>query len=562
MIISRFRCLSLRYLALLLLIVAILFKLFLFDYLCPIERTRMSLICNLISALILAGICILPRRPWLAWLCCILLDAWLISNCIYFRANGLFLTWQVMQLAGNMSGFWSSVFACMQWQLILFPLLSALALTAVYLQDKQNNRFLLPAGLFVFAALLYLIAGNVRYNTKRNPAEKSAVWWSLVKIPQSEDAGVWAVEFNEHVYLRSHSMPAFFLKVLYDAIPRREKAVLSPEEEAYLPTLISHDHAASEPSAHLVFFLVESMEGWLLDYLLPDGTPLCPNIRAWIDSHPSLYSSDVICQKKYGESGDGQMICMTGLLPVNDGVACNSYGHNVFPNFAHFYPRSAVVNPCTYMWNQDVVTYSYGFRQLIEPVKETPWWNDSIVVDRTISFLDTASAPACVLALTVDSHMPFDGYEHLLSLPDSVPAMERHYLSSFRHVDEEIGRFLSWADTAAVMQNATVILTGDHYAFYDGLSAHPRHRCPLVITSPSIQRNMRPRELYQMDIFPTVLDAIGQSDYLWHGVGVSAFRMDMSLSADEQKRPCSNAIAYSLSDKLIRLNYFSSLLPR
>lgn len=554
---------SSRYLTSLLLVAAFLFKLLLFDHLCFVVRPAgMSLLCDAIAALILAGVCLLPRKPWLAWVCCLSLDVWLISNCIYFRANGLFLTWQVMQLAGNMSGFWSSLFACMQWQLILFPLLSTLALTAVYLQDKHYKRLYLPVGLFFTATLLYLIAGNVRYNTKRNPAEKSAVWWSLVKIPQSEDAGVWAVEYNEHVYLRSHSILAFFLKVLYDAVPRQEKVVLSPEEENCLQTLLSHQDAASEPSAHMVFFLVESMEGWVLDYRLPDGSPLCPNIRSWMDSHPSLYSPAVICQKKYGESGDGQMICMTGLLPVNDGVACNSYGHNVFPNFAHFFPQSAVINPCTYMWNQDVVSYSYGFRQLIEPVKETPWWNDSIVVDRTISFLDTVPAPACVLAITVDSHMPFAGYEHLLSLPDSVSETELRYLSSFRHVDDEIGRFFAWADTADVMKNATIVLTGDHYAFYDGLSSHQRHRCPLMITSPSIQHNIRPRELYQMDIFPTVLDAIGQNDYLWHGFGMSAFRMDMSLPADEQTRPCSTAVAYSLSDKLIRLNYFSSLLSR
>ena len=84
-------------------------------------------------------------------------------------------------------------------------------------------------------------------------------------------------------------------------------------------------------------------------------------------------------------SADGQMIAVTGMLPVSNGATCRLYGHNVYPNYAHFFERSAIINPAPGMWQQSVVTYSYGFKELIEPIKGEQW-DDLSLLNNTIDY--------------------------------------------------------------------------------------------------------------------------------------------------------------------------------
>ncbi|MBR4432381.1 MAG: hypothetical protein IKS76_04165, partial [Paludibacteraceae bacterium] len=55
----------------------------------------------------------------------------------------------------------------------------------------------------------------------------------------------------------------------------------------------------------------------------------------------------------------------------------------------------------------------------------------------------------------------------------------------------------------------------------------------------------------QVDIFPTILDAIGQKNYFWKGTGRDL--LDNEPSCEDRIR-----IRHHLSDKLIRMNYFAN----
>ena len=79
--------------------------------------------------------------------------------------------------------------------------------------------------------------------------------------------------------------------------------------------------------------------------------------------------------------------------------------------------------------------------------------------------------------------------------------------------------------------------------------------CPLLILSPKIKENMKIDELcYQMDIYPTIINLIGEEGYRWKGFGVNL--MD---SVARHNRPITEADAYILSDKIIRSNYFAEI---
>ena len=129
--------------------------------------------------------------------------------------------------------------------------------------------------------------------------------------------------------------------------------------------------------------------------------------------------------------------------------------------------------------------------------------------------------------------------------------------------DRQIGRLLQWADTAQVMENSVIVFTGDHRIFHAwmndeirdyGLKAHlpfgtSQAGCPLIITSPIIDSLQILERARQIDIFPTILDLIGQKGYYWKGFGRDLLDKEDDINDDSQ-------LYHQLSDKMIRMNYF------
>lgn len=549
----------LSWLGSLVLVLGALLQFLLFDHLCAVTRFHVgvSLLYNIVPALAIATLAMLPRRRSMAIgvvsLLFMVIDVWMICNVMYFRANGLYITWQVAQLVGQLWGVSSSFSACWSGSLLLFPLISVVSIL-IYAVTRPHRTLLGFCTCGTLCVGLFFVSGCVRYATRHHPSELSWAWFMPTSIPESETSGVWAVDYDRIVYLRMHSIADYLVCFCYDAIHQmaEEGVTLNDEDKQSIQLLLSPPAPQATPRGHLIYILVESMEGWILNYYDQDGNPVCPHILQWIGNHPSLVCEQVRCQKVYGESGDGQMICMTGMLPIDDGVACNTYGTNVYPNFAHFYSNSAVLNPMPYMWNKEITTYSYGFKQLIEPVKESPHWDDQILFEKAKDFLLHAEEPACALILTIDTHMPFDQHLSSMALPDTMTLLQRNYICAFHYTDSVIGEFLAWAEKSLSMENATVVITGDHYAFSSGFPGCPPHLCPLVMTSPLITENVRPYDMDQMDIFSTLLHAIGQDSYFWHGFG-----MDHLNPNAERVIPLGTA--WQLSNKMIRTNYFADV---
>ena len=113
---------------------------------------------------------------------------------------------------------------------------------------------------------------------------------------------------------------------------------------------------------------------------------------------------------------------------------------------------------------------------------------------------------------------------------------------------------------------AVVVITGDHTIFkplmlqenmsyilsHDIKIVDGKNYCPLIIKSPNIEQDcFFSDECYQMDLFPTILAAIGESDYWWRGFGINLLSPSSRLFTENE--------AYSLSDKLLKMDYFKGL---
>ena len=191
-------------------------------------------------------------------------------------------------------------------------------------------------------------------------------------------------------------------------------------------------------------------------------------------------------------------------------------------------------------------------------------WNDSIVMDKIMDYFSATPSPCCVMGITISGHMPFDIHPDAVAVSDTMPVLFQHYLQTAHFTDRQLGRLLSWADTASVMQNATIVITGDHRIFHAwindeireyGIRAHLPFGvnyagCPFILAGPKVVSRTLQQGL-QVDIFTTTLHAIGQSEYFWKGTGHNLLE-DYTASASEGN------LRRQISDKLIRTNYFAN----
>ena len=559
----------------LLVVVLLVIKCYVFDVLVQqpeaVSYGLLEILTKSAAAALLALPVVLTSRRYPVFIVLVVADIWMIVNILYFRAYRLFITWHLFSLATNLSGFESSIGPYLSPSLLLFPLLTLPAL-ACFAWPAQRLGWKSIVSIVLIALLLSLGGSYKRWNKYRPYLNGEGFTWEWINpcgLPRALSADISENERQAGKYIYQHSILAYPLFMIHDALHSpawtKQSVTLTEEEQAELAKLLQPEVPANEPAGHLVMVLLESFESWLLDATDAEGRPVCPALNDYIHTRPVLYVKDVATQIQYGMSGDGQLIVNTGLYPTLEGVACVDYAYNTYPNLAHFYPHSAIVNPCRNVWNQTVIAAAYGYRQLIEPETENRFeWNDSVVVDKMIESLTLIPSPCCMMAITVSGHIPFDSSPDDICIPDTVPELFRRYMQTAHFTDRQMGRLLAWADTAAVMQNSTIVITGDHRIFHAwlndetrdfGLRAHlpfgtGQAGCPLIIKTPQITSTQVIDRGKQVDIYPIILDFIGQKSYFWKGVGHNL--LEESSSSEEEY-----LLRRQLSDKLIRMNYFA-----
>lgn len=548
--------------------------------------------CFLFDAIVDTGLYVSPAHTYFKWAAAVILaitvmwtpkrwpvftllgitDLWIIAQIIYYRVNHLFITWHLLSLTGNMEGFWSSIIPYCDASLLLFPLLTCAA-ALCFLWETAPFRWWETLIALIAGVMLSFTGSVLRWHYHKpciNGAPFTWEWVNPCSVPQAFFVDVSENERKATHYIHHRSVLAYPLYMVADCIQcyadRTTPAELTADEQAELTKLVSPPLSPAEPQGHLVILLLESFESWMLDAEDASGNPVCPAMKAYVGSQPVLYARDATTQIGYGMSGDGQMIINTGLYPTQEGIACIDYDYCTYPNLAHFYPRSAIINPCRNTWNQRRMTPVYGYQELIEPDTDYRFaWNDSIVIDKLIQTLDTVSAPCCAMGITINGHLPFDSSPDAMELPDTIPSIIQNYLRTAHYTDRQVGRFLAWADTAEVMQNSTIAITGDHRIFTYDMSKEVRDYglranlpfgtgdagCPFIMTAPCIDSTIYIPQAKQGDIFPTLLHAIGQQHYFWKGMG-------HDLISEPGYADDNYALRRSLSDKLIRSNWFES----
>jgi len=513
------------------------------------------------------------KRNWTI-LISVIIDLWMSVNLVYFNVDGLFVDIHAVKLIGNLNGFFSSVATYLDIKVFSFWAITVLYAIYVY----RNKQIFIKRNILGFVVCYILIAfififdflwgyGKENKFTRRNPIQVVYNTFHTDAYPTSANKTYMIVERGSII----HSIFTLGVYAFHDVF-YKEKIEFTDSERKELNSIMNQNfdttQLCSEPLNNVVLFLVESLETWALSFADLDGRIVAPNILNLLNEKNVFFCPKIRSQARAGISGDGQMIVNTGLLPLSDGAACMLYGDNVYPNVAHLYPHSVIVDGCgNFVWNQPVVTKSYGYKSIIPSGgKSVCTRDDNVVMNYLEGVLDTIQEPFFVQVITVSTHSPWDEVPaQTLRFPNDIPTNLSKYLEALHYTDSCIGRIVQ----DSLLSNTTIVITGDHTVFknmmlqefrsfsekYNYDIPHDESFCPLIIKSPKIaERQFLDEQCYQMDIFPTIMHCIGVDNYYWKGFGVNLLD-----SVARQNRIISEEDAYILSDKIIRGNYFYNL---
>ena len=559
---------------------------------------------KLLMPLFIASFVFVSKRYWWTIVVSLLVDIWCIANLIYFKTYDAFLSVNDILLVGNMDGAWSSITAYFDGNMIFMLLLTIIWGIFVFIFPNNTGKrkwAIFISSLFILFGLTYLnnyLIYNIKVlSNKSNEemellAEEADEWISFVNqhgghtrrydtywayLPfnniywEAISCSAINADFMKHYIHQQSVLSGFISMIIYHIFNGNvtgDIISLSEEDIKSIRPYIGSDITNSLPKNNLIVILVESLEDWPLHHAI-ENQEIAPYLNKLKQQEHILYCDKIKSQTLGGSSGDGQMIVNSGLLPIQIGVACMHYGNNTYPNFAHFYSNSILVNPWPEIWNQDTMCVRYSYTQKVEP--NSGEWEDSQVLTTSLNHLRNTCPPICLMAITVSTHSPFNRVRNN-KIQTKAPAILNRYMQCLNYTDSCIAGFMNNVLSDSILSQSTIVITGDHtifkpamlseftsYAKEQNLSiASGENYCPLIIYSPQIAGNIQVTDTcYQMDIFPTILHLIGCEDYYWNGFGVNLLD-----SVARHNRPISEQEAYRLSDLIIRSNYFNQYISK
>ncbi len=231
------------------------------------------------------------------------------------------------------------------------------------------------------------------------------------------------------------------------------------------------------------------------------------------------------------------------------------------------------------MWNQERTWRSWGFdvyknHNDIDPKHESSWsQRDSYWAEYVADYVSGAQQPWAGMAITLSLHSPYRSelkfYERFDGKgidPESV-----HYLKMCCLDDAYISQILDALREKGIYDNTVIAITGDHMAhgLFDShrpreIAGQPKH-IPLIILNAPLASRIDHAPAGQIDIYPTLLDVCGLSDYTWRGVGLSLLRhggrgsvnrLDGATSVPTEAELHRQREAWEVSRLILAGNYF------
>lgn len=494
---------------------------------------------------------------------------WSFCNVFYARFFHQYLSWSSIGLAGNLSD-----------PIVLDSMTAGFRLIDIYY----------PLAIILFCWIYFR---SKHHDVKSKSLRTLSYIWSCGLLISLTVHGVYA--FHPHIGIvyeleKTVFTPAkmdsmwpnwtvyhkgFFRKLFVDQLKRKSKIELTKEQEAAIEKEYS-DHSqritgrtAPNNIQNVIFILVESYLSVTSD-LVVDGQEITPNLNKLKRDSNVYYNSHMIPNVSIGESSDGQLIYMAGLLPLHSEITVSKAKKNSIiglpEQIKKAYPdlQSLTIIPTNpSLWDQQAMSDSYGFDKLYSMLDYQAEMKDNEngafltdeMIFRYASKKDESNKPPFFsLILTMSMHQPFNSFvEHGFHLTDkSLPQEYKNYLTNCHYTDFQIGKYLNDLKDKGLYDNSLIVIVSDHDAHPDylGMDGKISREIPIYIVNGGFDNsNAWSGECNQLDVYTTILDIMGIQSQ-WRGFGHTLLNKDYhnSVIGDIQE----------MSDWIIYSDYFSN----
>ena len=489
---------------------------------------------------------------------------WSFSNVFYARFFHQYLSWSSIGLAGNLADpiVLDSMSAGFRLIDLYYPLIIVLFCWICY-RSRRNDVKSKSLRTLLYTWLCCLVLGLAVHSLYFFHSHIGFVY-ELEKTlftPEKMDS-MWP---NWTVFHKG-----FFRKLIVDQLKRKSKLELTKEQEAAIEKEYS-DHSqrvtgrtAPDHVKNVIFILVESYLSVTSD-LVVDGQEITPNLNKLKRDSNVYFNSHMIPNVSIGESSDGQLIYMAGLMPLHSEITVSKAKKNNIiglpEQIKKAYPdlHSLTIIPTTpSLWDQQAMSDSYGFDKLYSMLDYQTEMKDNEngdfltdeMVFRYASKKDESNRPPFFsLILTMTMHQPFDSFvEHGFHLTDkSLPQEYKNYLTNCHYTDIQIGHYLNDLKEKGLYDNSLIVIVSDHDAHPDylGMEGKISREIPIYIVNGGIDNsNAWTGECNQLDVYTTILDMMGIQSK-WHGLGHTLLNKNYQNSVTEDIQELSDWIIYS-----------------
>lgn len=314
---------------------------------------------------------------------------------------------------------------------------------------------------------------------------------------------------------------------------------------------------------NFIFIIVESYLSVLSDLKI-DGKEITPYLNELKRDSNVYYNGHVQPNARIGRSSDGQLIYMTGLLPLRTEVTVGFAKNDSLvglPGLLHnrgLVQYSQILVPTSpSLWEQNAMNKVYNLGTMYSKndysINKS---GDDLTDEEIFDFakqLDNKMPPnSFSLVLTLSMHEPFDKFvEHGFQLNDNtLPNRYKNYLITSHYFDEQIGKYIEHLKSDGLYDNSLIVIASDHEPLLHNMDVEGKvsKELPLYIINGGFDKSIAwAGKCNQLDVYTTLLDIIGIESE-WHGLGHTLLDPNYSNSVSDKK--------WQLSEWIINGDYF------
>lgn len=322
-------------------------------------------------------------------------------------------------------------------------------------------------------------------------------------------------------------------------------------------------HIVNRNIQNVIFIIVESYMAVTSD-LKVDGKEITPYLNCLKRDSNVYYNGHMQPNAKIGKSSDGQLIYMTGLLPLRSEITVSRAKKDTLVGLPKqlldcgLLKHSQILVPTApSFWEQQAMNQIYGFEKMYSKFDYDKNTNgDDLVDEKIFEFANQLDEHlpnySFSLLLTLSMHEPFDEcVEHGFHLSDpDLPMRYKNYLTTCHYFDQQVGKYIDHLKKIGLYDKSLIVIAADHDAhpkFLD-MEGKVSRDLPLYIINGDIDNSMVwSGECNQLDVYTTLLDILGV-ECEWRGLGHTLLTNDYKNSVTDK--------AWELSEWITMGDYF------